>query len=223
MPEMVKPQIIRILLVDDHPIIRQGLKSHLSSHDGVQVVGEAATGKDAIAKARELSPDIIIMDISLPDISGLEATRKLQSIVPNAKVLILTMHEDRNYIVEAVRAGARGYVLKDASPEDLITAIESVNSGGAYFHSSVSEILLDLCANDQERAKKPTPNDLTSREQEVLALIAEGCSNKEIAARLFVSVRTIECHREHITRKLDIHGTAGLTKYAITKGITKIK
>lgn len=222
MPETTKSQI-RILLVDDHPIVREGLKSHLATHDEVLVVGEAADGKEAMAKAKELSPDVVIMDISLPDMNGLEATRKLQSAVPTAKVLILTMHEDRNYIIESVRAGARGYVLKDASPEELLCAIESVHSGGAFFQSSVSDVLLDLCSNDQERPRKPSTSDLTPREQEVLALIAEGDSNKEIASKLFVSVRTVECHREHIMRKLNIHSTAGLTKYAINKGITAIR
>lgn len=218
-----KSDTIRILLVDDHPIVRDGIKSHLSSFDNLAVVGEAANGLEAVQKAIELLPDVVIMDINLPDINGLEATKRLLQALPDTRVLILSMHDDRNYVIESLRVGARGYVLKDTSPADLVNAIRQVHRGGAFFDPSVSNVLFDMKSIPAEPAPEAVISDLTPREREILALVAKGLSNKEIASKLFLSVRTVEAHRENIMRKLDIRGTAALTMYAISKGIVEAK
>lgn len=211
-----KNDAIRILLVDDHPVVRDGIKANLEDAPDIDIVGEAATGEQALRLASELKPDIVIMDMKLPDITGLEATERLRDEVPEAKVLVLSMFEDKNYVLKSVRCGARGYVLKDSPPEDLIHAIEQVHKGGAFFDASVSDYLLNPDEEDTDES------GLTPREREVLTLVAEGLSNKEIAAKLFLSVRTIEAHRENIMRKLNIHGTAALTRYAIEKGFVEV-
>jgi two-component system nitrate/nitrite response regulator NarL len=214
---------IRILLVDDHPIVLWGLRSSLSSHPQFKIVGEASDGTEAIRKAREKNPDVVLMDITLPGLSGIEATRVLQKEVPSAKILALTMHDDKEYVLEIIRAGAKGYVLKDASPSELIQAIVAVHKGDSFFSPGVSRILIDEFKAKPQRKKLIAINGLTGREEEVLRFIAEGQSNKEIAERLSISVRTVETHREHIMGKLGIHCAAGLAKYAITKGILKLE
>ncbi|NQU43047.1 response regulator transcription factor [bacterium] len=213
---------IRVLLVDDHQILRDGIKSHLSTFDHVFIVGEASDGAEAIAKAKELIPDIVVMDISLPDMNGLTVTKEVLQALPDTKVIILSMHDDRHYVLQSVQAGARGYLLKDTCPTDLLSAIELVHKGGAFFDPSVSRYLFDQQGDDEGNGVQEDV-ELSSREREVLALVAEGFSNKEVASKLFLSVRTIETHRENIMRKLDIHGTAALTKYAIQKGIIEVK
>jgi len=218
-----KAKKIKLLLVDDHPIVLDGIKAHLSAQAEFRVVGDAANGQEAIRKARQLEPDVILMDISMPQMNGIEALTILRRQVPKTKVLVLTMHNNREYISQIIRSGARGYVLKDTSPAELVRAIKLVNDGEVFFSPTVSRVVLEELVNGGP--KKPTAsekNDLSEREREVLASIAEGYSNKETAGRLGVGVRTVETHRERIMRKLDIHSVAGLTKFAIAKGMIKM-
>jgi two-component system, NarL family, nitrate/nitrite response regulator NarL len=218
-----KPSKIRLLLVDDHPIVLDGIKSHLCAQPEFEVVGDAANGQEALRKAKLALPDVILMDISMPHMNGLEAIGHLRKQVPNAKILILTMHESKEYIAQVVRSGARGYLLKDSAPAELVAAIKAVHSGEVYFSPSVSKVLVqemtDASRNPLNGPPQPT---LTEREREVLSHISEGLLNKQIADRLGIGVRTIETHRERIMRKLDIHTVAGLTKYAISRGMTSM-
>ena len=219
-----KQKKIKLLLVDDHPIVLEGIKSHLSAQDGFEVVGDAADGEEAIRQAQRLLPDIILMDISMPHMNGLEAMTLLRKQVPNAKILVLTMHDKKEYISQIFRLGARGYLLKDTSPAELVQAIKSIYAGELVFSSTVSRILVgELLSEGEKELKRPRSSELSEREREVLVLIAEGHSNKEIADRLLVGVRTIETHREHIMRKLDIHTVAGLTKFTIVKGMITLE
>jgi two-component system, NarL family, nitrate/nitrite response regulator NarL len=219
-----KPKRIKLLLVDDHPIVLEGIKSHLSAQDDFEVVGDAADGKEAIRQARRHLPDIILMDISMPHMNGLEAMTLLRTQAPNAKILVLTMHDKKEYISQIFRLGARGYLLKDTSPAELVHAIKLVHAGELVFSSTVSRILVDEFVSEGAKELKPRrPSELSEREREVLLLIAEGHSNKEIADRLSVGVRTIETHREHLMRKLNIHTVAGLTRYAIASGMITIE
>lgn len=214
---------VRILLVDDHPIILSGLRNSLSSHPQFKIVGEASNGTEAIHKARETNPDVVLMDISLPGLNGIEATRALQKEIPRAKVLALTMHDNREYILEIIRAGAKGYVLKDTTPSELIRAIVAVYNGESFFSPRISRIVVDELKASPQRKKLVPISGLTPREEEVLRLIAEGRKNKEIAERLSISVRTVETHREHIMEKLHIHSAVGLTKYAVTNRIVTLE
>jgi len=219
-----KQKKIKLFLVDDHPIVLEGIKSHLSAQDDFEVVGDAADGEEAIRKARRLLPDIILMDISMPHMNGLEAMTLLRKQVPNAKILVLTMHDKKEYISQIFRLGARGYLLKDASPAELVHAIKSIYAGELVFSSTVSRMLVgELVSESEKELKRPRSSELSEREREVLVLIAEGHSNKEIADRLLVGVRTIETHREHIMRKLNIHTVAGLTKFTIVKGMITLE
>lgn len=218
-----KPSKIRLLLVDDHPIVLDGIKSHLCAQPEFEVVGDASNGQDALRKAKLTLPDVILMDISMPHMNGLEAIGHLRKQVPNAKVLILTMHESKEYIAQVVRSGARGYLLKDSAPAELVGAIKAVHNGEVYFSPSVSKVLVQEISDGTHRAANGMDQQpLTDREREVLSLIAEGLLNKQIADRLGIGVRTIETHRERIMRKLDIHTVAGLTKYAIARGMTSM-
>ncbi|HEU0010574.1 MAG TPA: response regulator transcription factor [Verrucomicrobiae bacterium] len=210
---------IRLLLVDDHPIVLDGIKSHLCAQPEFEIVGEAANGLDALQKARLLLPDVVLMDITMPQMNGLEATTVLRKQAPLAKILILTMHNSKEYIAQMIRAGARGYLLKDGSPAELVHAIKAVHAGEVFFAPSVSRVIVDQLVDGGGRVAEPVQN-LTDREREVLSLIAEGLLNKQIADKLGIGVRTIETHRERIMRKLDIHTVAGLTKYAIAQGMT---
>jgi two-component system, NarL family, nitrate/nitrite response regulator NarL len=218
-----KPSKIRLLLVDDHPIVLDGIKSHLCAQPEFEVVGDASNGQDALRKAKLTLPDVILMDISMPHMNGLEAIGHIRKQVPNAKVLILTMHESKEYIAQVVRSGARGYMLKDSAPAELVSAIKAVHNGEVYFSPSVSKVLVQEMTDGTRRpANGAEQLPLTDREREVLSLIAEGLLNKQIADRLGIGVRTIETHRERIMRKLDIHTVAGLTKYAIARGMTSM-
>jgi len=214
-----KPKKIKLLLVDDHPIVLDGIKSHLCAQPEFEVVGDAPNGQEALRKAKLLLPDVVLMDISMPHMNGLEAMTSLRKQVPNAKILVLTMHDSREYIAQVVRSGARGYLLKDSAPAELVGAIKAVHGGEVYFSPSVSKVLIEEMA-DGRKPSGPEQQPLTDREREVLSLIAEGLLNKQIADRLGIGVRTIETHRERIMRKLDIHTVAGLTKYAIARGMT---
>ena len=210
---------IRLLLVDDHPIVLDGIKSHLCAQPEFEIVGEASNGLDAVQKSRTLLPDVVLMDITMPQMNGLEATAMMRKQVPMAKILILTMHNSKEYIAQMIRAGARGYLLKDGSPAELVRAIKAVHAGEVFFAPSVSRVIVDQLVEGGGRVAEPVQS-LTDREREVLSLIAEGLLNKQIADKLGIGVRTIETHRERIMRKLDIHTVAGLTKYAIAQGMT---
>jgi two-component system nitrate/nitrite response regulator NarL len=213
---------VRILLVDDHPVVLSGLRNYFSSHPQFKIVGAASDGAEAIHKARETNPDVVLMDIRLPGLNGIEATRALRKEIPKAKVIALTMHNDKEHVLEIIRAGAKGYVLKDTSPSELIRAIVAVYNGDSFFSPGISRIVVDELETRPGRKEPVSVNGLSPREEEVLRLIAEGHRNKEIAKRLSISVRTVETHREHIMRKLDIHSAAGLAKYAIAKGTVKL-
>jgi len=214
---------IRILLADDHPVVRKGILSVLSSLKHLEILGEASDGQEAVAKVKELSPDLVLMDVEMPRMSGLEATKLIRKDFPKTRVLILSIHSGKQNVLQIIQSGAQGYVLKDASLADLVHAIESVHKGEPFFSPNISQIVLsqylvESGADEQETSSKK----LSAREREVLAMIAEGQSNKEMASKLGVGVRTIETHRERVMAKLGIHTVAGLTKYAIAHGIVKL-
>ncbi len=212
---------IRLLLVDDHPVVRKGIRACLQKEEHLEVVGEAGDGQTALALAKEVLPDLVLMDIDMPQMNGLAVTEVLRKELPDTKVLILSMHGDSDYILRIIQSGARGYVLKEASTEELVEAIDTVSGGETFFSPDVARLAL----NEFVRGNGETmnPNQLTGREEEVLIQIAEGLSNKEIANHLGVGVRTVETHRERIMRKLNIHSVAGLTKFAISKGLITIR
>ena len=212
---------IRVLLVDDHPVVRKGISCCLARHPHLLVVGEAADGLEALAKARELLPDIVLLDIDLPQMSGVAVADVLRKELPKIKVVILSRYQGPQYLSRVLQAGARGYVLKGASPEELAKAIETVIAGECYFSPEVARLALNQLA--QGNGAGPDVADLTNREREVLVLVAEGLSNKEIASNLNLGVRTVETHRERIMRKLGIHSVAGLTRFAIAKGLITLR
>ncbi len=212
---------IRTLLADDHTIVREGLRSLLLSDGGIQVIGEARNGREAVALAKELRPDIVVMDIAMPLLNGLEATRQILSALPKTKVLILSAHSDDAYIDRVVAVGAVGFLIKQTSAQILAKAIHEVMAGNAFYSPQVSKRLNGHYDKPDTAGglmvKKAT--GLTSRELEVIQLVAEGHANKQVAADLNISIKTVEKHRQHLMDKLNIHDTAGLTRYAIAQGI----
>jgi two-component system nitrate/nitrite response regulator NarL len=209
---------IRVFLVDDHTVVLDGISARLSDEAFIEVIGTACNGKEAIKSISELRPDVVLMDVSMPVMGGLEATRILKQELPETRVLILSMHDDQEYIINLMKAGAYGYVLKDVSSDELIKAIETVHQGSTYFSSSASQSLFSNFHNNVVS----TEHVLTRREMDVLEHIAEGHCNKDIACALNISVRTVETHRLNIKKKLNIHTTAGLTKYAIEQNLVKL-
>jgi len=214
---------IRILLVDDHPVVLEGIRMFLSSYEHIEIVGEFSNGEDAIENVTPLLPDVVLMDIHLPGMTGLEAARRIRKIHPDVKVLMITAYEDKEYILQTVQAGAHGCVMKNASPEELITAIENIRQGKIAFGSRASDVLLNDFVDKATQQSDEEIAELSPREMEVLSLIAQGETNKKIASLLFVSIRTVEKHRENIMRKLDIHSAVGLARFAIEKGIVDLK
>lgn len=208
--------------MDDHPIVREGLKAHLAAQPDLQVVGEAGDGLEALRKAVETQPHVILMDLTMPQMNGLEAMARLRKKAPQAKILVLTMHENREYVTQSIRLGARGYLRKDTSPAELVRAIKAVSAGEVFLSASASRVVAD----EFQRGSKPgapEPPLLSDRERQVLVLIAEGLSNKEVADRLGIGVRTAETHRERLMRKLNIRTVAGLTRFAIAHGMVPLE
>jgi two-component system, NarL family, response regulator NreC len=211
---------INLLLVDDHQVVRTGLRMLLEGQPDMKIVGEADSGLQAIEKAKELSPDVVVMDITLPDISGIEATQKLKTLLPDIAIVALTIHEDEQYFFEMLQAGASGYVPKRAAPEDLITSIRAAYAGEIYIYPSLAKALVaDYLSRPAQENETASLDGLTTREQEVLSLLAEGLSNDEIGASLNISKHTVARHRENLMRKLELHSRSELVKYAIRKGL----
>lgn len=206
---------IRVLLVDDHQLVRDGLRSRLGESEGIVIVGEASNGTEALALAASLQPDLVLLDIGLPDISGLDVAARLAAVAPQARALMLSMYDNREYVTSALRAGACGYVLKDATSKEIIAAIRAVAAGATYCSAPLTAA---LAGGNGSTAEAP----LTEREREILILVAQGNSNKRIAQQLDVSVRTVETHRLNLRRKLGIETPAGLIKYALQRGWIKV-
>ncbi len=211
---------IRILLADDHGLVRKGLRLLIESQEGMEVVGEACDGREALKLAGELKPEIAILDIAMPNLNGIDAAAQLAKRGDKVRVIILSMHSDESYVVRALDAGARGYLLKDSAEEDLVQAIRTVAQGRPYFSPAISATLLeDYIRTLHQRGLTDTYDLLTDREKEVLQLLAEGKSNKEVAALLNLSPYTVETHRTNLMQKLNLHNTAEIVLYAVRKKI----
>jgi DNA-binding NarL/FixJ family response regulator len=212
---------ITVLLAEDHTIVREGLRTLLEAEGDIRVVGEAETGRQAVALTRKLRPAVVVMDIAMPLLNGLEATGQIRRDVPDTKVIILSAHSDEAYVEQVIALGAAGYLVKQTSSHVLSEAIREVQKGNTFFSPSVAKHLHDHYESSPHRAglRKKKGERLTSREVEVLQLIAEGKANKQVAAELGISVKTVEKHRQHLMERLNIHDTAGLTRYAIVAGI----
>jgi DNA-binding NarL/FixJ family response regulator len=212
---------IRILVVDDHDIIRRGLKDLLAAKPGWEVCAEAKTGRDAVSMAEQLKPDVIVMDVSMPDLNGLEAARRIHKALPKTGILILTMHYSDQLVRDVIESGARGYILKSDADRELVSAVEAIANRRTFFTPRASELLLDGFSRPgtMVEPKLPLRNRLTSREREIVQLLAEGKSSKEVAVALGISVKTAETHRANIMRKLEIHSVSELVRYAIKNQI----
>ncbi len=212
---------ITVLLADDHTVVRQGLRVLLEAEDDMTVVGEAENGRQAVQMARRLRPDVVLMDVAMPSLNGIEAARQVNRESPDSKVLVLSCYQDDEYVQRLTDAGAVGYLVKQTAAQDVVTAIRQVKKGNAFFSSAIAG-RLPQPPRKAAGAAYPLPKDrsrLTPREMEVLQLIAEGHANKQIAGALFISVKTVEKHRQQVMNKLDIHEVAGLTRYAVTSGV----
>jgi len=214
---------IRILLADDHKITRQGLRSLLEKQPDMEVVAEAEEGRTAVRLVRELVPNVVIMDVTMPGLNGMEATRQIVGEFPNVKIIALSMHSDSLFVTEMLRSGASGYLLKDCAFEELERAIRTVVADKTFLSPTISGVVVDDYLHRLSKADFSDSEVLTNREREVLQLMAEGKSTKQIALRLHISVKTVETHRRQIMNKLDIHTVAELTKYAIRKGLTSLE
>lgn len=214
---------IRVIIADDHDIVRSGLRMLLLAEEDIEIVGEASSGGEAVAKALDLRPDVVIMDVQMPDMNGIEATRRIKEQCEDCAVLALTIHEDEQYFFQMLNAGALGYVPKRAAPDDLVRAIRLVKQGHVFLYSSMASMLASDFLDRVESGEESDSLDLiTRREREVLVLIGEGLMNKEIAEELSISVKTVERHRENIMNKLNLHSRTELVKYAIRKGLIDI-
>ncbi len=212
---------IRLLLVDDHAVVRTGLKMLLGNEEDIEILGEAGTGREALQLVERLQPGMVVMDIGLPDLTGIEVTRQIKQQWPQVAVVALTIHEDEEYFFQMLQAGANGYVPKRAAPEELLTALRTAAEGGVYLYPSLARLLVRDYLSGEREATPTAVDGLTDREAEVLAHLAEGASNQEIADTLNISSKTVARHRENIMRKLNLHSRADLVKYAIRKGIIK--
>jgi DNA-binding NarL/FixJ family response regulator len=211
---------LRILLADDHIVMRSGLRALLDRHPNLEVVGETENGRETVALAASLKPDVVVMDVGMPILNGIEATQTIVTQCPTIAVVILSMHADESYVMRALKAGARGYLLKDSAAADLIGAIQAISQGKSFFSPKVSRILAeDYVRVLKQKGAVDTYDLLTSREREILQLLAEGKANKEVATALNISPYTVETHRGHILQKLNLHNSAELVLYAVRKGI----
>lgn len=208
---------IRVLLADDHPLVLDGVSACLATFDHIEVVAAVAHGRDALERAHDLQPDIAVLDINMPSLNGLDVAELFKEQLPDVKLVILSMHSSREYVATALMNGARGYVLKEASSNEIVTAIDIVHRGGSYFSSGISDLLGDVQSQNVQRQA------LTTREQAILLHLADGDTNKEVARRLGISIRTVETHRRNLKKKLGIATTAGLTRYVIESGIRKFR
>jgi two-component system, NarL family, response regulator NreC len=206
---------IRVLLADDHALVRQGFRLILSAQDDIEIVGEAGNGREAVELADKLHPDIVVMDVAMPELNGIEATRRLLALSPHTRVVALSMHKDSVYVREILRAGARGYLLKDSPAPDLLTAVRAVSQGEGYLSPAVSSAVLD----DYRKHVSDPIDLLSSREREVLQMLAEGKTNKEIAVILNLSVYTVDAHRGRIMEKLNLHSINELVRFAVRNGL----
>lgn len=212
---------IRLLLVDDHQIVRAGLRLLFQAEKDMEIVGELESGSDAVQAVKELKPDVVVMDVVMPGMGGIEATRRIKAAWPDTAVLALTMHEDEQYFFEMLNAGASGYIPKRAAPDDLVSAIRVVKQGNVFLHATLARFLMrDVLGT--EKAVTPAIEELTPREQEVLTYIAEGYTNREIAEALVISIKTVDRHRENIMHKLNLHNRVELVKYAIERGLITV-
>jgi two-component system, NarL family, response regulator NreC len=207
---------IRLLLADDHNLVRQSLRA-LLEREGFQVLADAADGREAVRLAEQLKPDVAILDVAMPVLNGLEAAQQIQKVSPRTKVVLLTMHPEEQYVAAAMRAGVKGFLLKNQAAQDLVRAIEEVARGGVYLSPRVSQVIVEASLGRREIDADP----LTPREREILQLIAEGSATKQVAAQLGISVKTAESHRARIMKKLDVHEVAGLVRYAIRQGLVE--
>ena len=211
---------IKLLMVDDHAVVRLGLRMLLENEEDIVIIGEAESASQALIEISRLKPDVVLMDIGLPDLSGIDATREIKSLWPEIAIVALTIHEDEEYFFKMLEAGASGYVPKRAAPEELITAIRAVANSEVYLYPSLAKLLVrDYLTTDQQQRAQDTLNELTPREREVLTHLAEGESNVEIGISLGISPKTVARHRENIMGKLNLHSRTDLVKYAIRKGI----
>ncbi len=213
---------IRLLLVDDHEIVRAGIKMLFLAEKDMEIVGEVGSGAAAIAAVEELKPDVVIMDVAMPGMTGIEATQQIKKACPDTAVLALTMYEDEQYFFEMLNAGASGYIPKRAAPDDLVSAIRAVSQGNVFLHSTLAKFLMKEMAVHPADVEPAAVEELTPREQEVLTYIAEGYTNREIAEALVISIKTVDRHRENIMQKLNLHSRVELVKYAIEKGLISV-
>ncbi|HWZ76001.1 MAG TPA: response regulator transcription factor [Candidatus Sulfotelmatobacter sp.] len=220
--------MLRILIADDHEVARRGIRSLLESHPGWDVCAEAKDGRDAVELATSTKPDLVLLDIGMPNLNGLEAARQILATNPNVAILILTMHDSDNVIREVLRAGARGFLLKSDAGRDLVAAVEALESQKTFFTPRVSQMVLDGFLNREKKRSEiedvanPSGDLLTAREREVIQLLAEGRTSKEVAVTLNLSVKTAETHRTNLMRKLGLHSVADLTRYAVRNGIVHV-
>ncbi|HSA78187.1 MAG TPA: response regulator transcription factor [Nitrospirota bacterium] len=213
---------IKVLLADDHVMMRGGLRMLLEQHAELAVVGEAEDGRETVRLAKKLLPDVVVMDIAMPDMNGIEATRQLFADRPGVKVIALSMHSDRHFVSEMLKAGATAYLLKQCAVDELITAIKTVLKNQTYLSPCISGVVVDHFVRNTSKSGSSVFSQLSDREREVLQLITEGKTSKEIASQLNLSIKTVEAHRMNIMEKLDIHTVAELTKYAIREGLTSL-
>jgi two-component system response regulator NreC len=211
---------IKILVVDDHAIVREGVRMILTKETDLEVVGEAADGQEALDLTKRLQPQVVVMDISMPGMGGIEATQTIRETFPTVQVLALTMHEDETYVFQLLRAGAAGYVLKRAAAQDLVQAVRAAAKGEAFLYPSVArKVVEDYLKRVEAGEERERYDGLTGREKEILTLIASGSSNQQIAEKLFISIKTVQTHRAHILEKLGLHDRTELVRYAIRKGL----
>jgi DNA-binding NarL/FixJ family response regulator len=213
---------LRILIADDHEVARRGIRSLLEGHEGWEVCGEAKDGREAVDFASQLQPDILLLDIGMPNLNGLDAARQILAATPDARILILTIHDAEQVVREVLAAGARGFVLKSDAGRDLISAVEALQNRRTFFTPKVAQMMLDGYLRPHEESDSSAQTLLTPREREVLQLVAEGKSTKEVASMLKLSVKTAETHRTNLMRKLNLHSVADLTLYAVRNGIVQI-